>query len=131
MKREYMKPTMNVVELQHQHQLLAGSITDVQTTGLGDGDDFTIDDTPAGDGFWNPQAGRGCDSLASHNEENLGNNKFNFKNKTMNSIIMTKDIKRTYLKPSVEEVKLKQRLVLLAGSDGSGSIVPMDDPEDL
>ena len=29
MKREYMKPTMNVVELQHQHQLLAGSITDV------------------------------------------------------------------------------------------------------
>ena len=42
MKREYMKPTMNVVELQHQHQLLAGSITDVQT----------IDDTPAGDGFW-------------------------------------------------------------------------------
>ena len=49
----------------------------------------------------------------------------------MNSIIMTKDIKRTYLKPSVEEVKLKQRLVLLAGSDGSGSIVPMDDPKDL
>ena len=30
MKREYMKPTMNVVELQHQHQLLAGSITDVR-----------------------------------------------------------------------------------------------------
>ena len=52
MKREYMKPTMKVVELQHQHQLLAGSITGVQTTGLGDGDGFTIDDTPAGDGFW-------------------------------------------------------------------------------
>ena len=52
MKREYMKPTMNVVELQHQHQLLAGSITGVQTTDLGDGDGFTIDDTPAGDGFW-------------------------------------------------------------------------------
>jgi len=33
-------------------QLLAGSITDVQTTDLGDGDGFTIDDTPAGDGFW-------------------------------------------------------------------------------
>jgi hypothetical protein len=52
MKREYLKPTMKVVELQHQHQLLAGSITDVKTTGLGDGDDFTIDDTPAGDDFW-------------------------------------------------------------------------------
>ena len=24
----------------------------------------------------------GCDSPASHNEENLGNNKFNFKNKS-------------------------------------------------
>lgn len=52
MKREYMKPTMEVVELQHQHQLLAGSITGVQTTGLGDDDGFTIEDTPAGDGFW-------------------------------------------------------------------------------
>lgn len=52
MKREYMKPTMKVVELQHQHQLLAESITVVQTIGLDDGDDFAIDDTPAGDGFW-------------------------------------------------------------------------------
>ncbi len=34
MKREYMKPTMKVVELQHQHQLLAESITDLQTTPL-------------------------------------------------------------------------------------------------
>ena len=52
MKREYMKPTMKVVDLQHQHQLLAGSITDLQTTGLDDGDDFIIDDTPADDDFW-------------------------------------------------------------------------------
>ena len=52
MKREYMKPTMKVVELQHQHQLLAGSPLDSVNTGLDDGDDFTIDDTPAGDGFW-------------------------------------------------------------------------------
>ena len=52
MKREYMKPTMKVVELQHQHQLLAESITDLQTTGLGEEDDFEIEDTPAGDGFW-------------------------------------------------------------------------------
>ena len=46
MKREYMKPTMKVVELQHQHQLLAGSITGVQTTGLGEEDDIDISDTP-------------------------------------------------------------------------------------
>jgi len=52
MKREYMKPTMKVVELQHQHQLLAGSPLDSVDTGLGDGDDFTIEDPPAGDGFW-------------------------------------------------------------------------------
>ena len=44
MKREYMKPTMN--------QLLAGSPLDSVDTGLGEEDDFTIDDTPAGDGFW-------------------------------------------------------------------------------
>ena len=52
MKREYMKPTMKVVELQHQHQLLAGSPLDSVDTGLGEEDDFTIDDTPAGNGFW-------------------------------------------------------------------------------
>jgi hypothetical protein len=44
---------MNVVKIQHKCQILAGSnLTSVQTTGLGDGDDFTIDDNPAGDGFW-------------------------------------------------------------------------------
>ena len=43
---------------------------------------------------------------------------------------MTKDIKRTYLKPSVEEVKLQQRQQLLAGS-GQGGFNPMDDPEDI
>ena len=52
MKREYRNPTMKVVELQHLHQLLAGSPLDSVNTGLGDVDDFTIDDTPAGDGFW-------------------------------------------------------------------------------
>ena len=52
MKREYMKPTMKVVELQHQHQLLAGSPLDSVNTGLGEEDDFEIEDTPAGDGFW-------------------------------------------------------------------------------
>ena len=52
MKREYMKPTMKVVELQHQHQLLAGSPLDSVNTGLDEEDYFEIDDTPASDGFW-------------------------------------------------------------------------------
>ena len=52
MKREYMKPTIQVVHLQHQHQLLAGSLTSTSTN-LGEGETLTIDDdTPAGDGFW-------------------------------------------------------------------------------
>ena len=52
MKREYMKPTMKVVELQHQHQLLAGSPLNSVDTGLGEEENFEIEDTPAGDGFW-------------------------------------------------------------------------------
>ena len=51
MKREYMKPTIQVVHLQHQHQLLAGSLTRTSTN-LDKEDDFEIDDTPASDGFW-------------------------------------------------------------------------------
>ena len=46
MKREYMKPTMKVVELQHQHQLLAGSPLDSVDINLDEEDDFEIDDTP-------------------------------------------------------------------------------------
>lgn len=36
-KNEYLKPEMWVVNIQHQHQLLAGSITDVNggDTGIG------------------------------------------------------------------------------------------------
>ena len=51
MKREYMKPTIQVVHLQHQHQLLAGSLTSTSTN-LDKEDDFEIEDTPAGGGFW-------------------------------------------------------------------------------
>ena len=36
-KKEYMKPVMEVIELQHKSQILAGSVTSVTTTGLGDG----------------------------------------------------------------------------------------------
>ena len=40
-KKIYMKPTMNVVKIQHQAHLLAGSITGTNTN-LDDGDGFTI-----------------------------------------------------------------------------------------
>ena len=52
MKKTYLKPTMQVVHLQHQHQLLTGSPLDSVNINLDEEDDFEIDDTPAGDGFW-------------------------------------------------------------------------------
>ena len=36
MKKEYMKPVMEVIELQHKSQILAGSLTSVSSTGLDD-----------------------------------------------------------------------------------------------
>jgi len=35
-KQEYMKPTMTVVEVGMRQQILAGSVTGIQTTGLDD-----------------------------------------------------------------------------------------------
>ena len=52
MKKTYLKPDMQVVQLQHQLQLLAGSGPRSVSTNLGDDDDLDIDDTPAGTGFW-------------------------------------------------------------------------------
>ena len=37
-KKEYQKPAMRVVELQHRSMILAGSVTSVSTTGLDDDD---------------------------------------------------------------------------------------------
>ena len=37
-KKEYMKPVMKVIELQHKSQILVGSVTSVTTTGLDDDD---------------------------------------------------------------------------------------------
>lgn len=51
-KKEYMKPAMRVVLLQHHQQLLAGSLKSVKSTGLGDDDDLDIDDEEVGTGFW-------------------------------------------------------------------------------
>ena len=36
-KKEYQKPVMKVIKLQHKSQILTGSVTSVTTTGLGDG----------------------------------------------------------------------------------------------
>jgi len=44
-KQEYQKLTMQVVRLQHQHQLLAESLTRTSTN-LEPEDDLEIDDTP-------------------------------------------------------------------------------------
>ena len=45
-KKEYQKPVTKVIELQHKSQILAGSVTSVTTTGLGDGlsDDLILPD---------------------------------------------------------------------------------------
>lgn len=45
MKKIYLKPAMQVVHLQHQHQLLAGSLRDTRTN-LDPEDDLEIDNTP-------------------------------------------------------------------------------------
>ena len=39
--------------------------------------------------------------------------------------------KRQYEKPSMKVVLLKQRTMLLAGSNGTGGLDPMGDPTDL
>ena len=39
--------------------------------------------------------------------------------------------KKQYEKPSMEVVMLQQRTMLLAGSNGTGGLDPMGDPEDL
>lgn len=52
MKKQYMKPTMSVVKLQHRNCLLMGSPLDSTNTNLDPEDDIDIGDTPVGDGFW-------------------------------------------------------------------------------
>ena len=39
--------------------------------------------------------------------------------------------KKQYDKPSIKVVLLQQRTMLLAGSNGTGGLDPMGDPEDL
>ena len=41
-KQEYQKPVMEVIELQHKSQILAGSVTSVTTTDLDMGDELVL-----------------------------------------------------------------------------------------
>ncbi len=43
-KKEYMKPAMKVIELQHKSQILAGSVTSLTTSGLDDEDKLILPD---------------------------------------------------------------------------------------
>ena len=44
MKKTYLKPTMQAVLLQHQHQLLAGSLRSIKTNLSEDSEDSEEDD---------------------------------------------------------------------------------------
>lgn len=46
MKKTYLKPDMQIVQLQHLHQLLAGSPLDSVNTNLSEEDDLEIDENP-------------------------------------------------------------------------------------
>ena len=53
-KKEYMKPVMEVIELQHKSQILAGSVTNLTTFGLDDEDDLILpdDEEPKSGDVW-------------------------------------------------------------------------------
>ena len=53
MKKEYMKPAMRVVELQHKTHLLRASQTNsVQTSGLDSGDELEVSQEGGGSNIW-------------------------------------------------------------------------------
>ena len=53
MKKDYIKPAMCVVELQHKTQLLQASQTNrVQTSGLDSGDEIGVSDQGGGSNIW-------------------------------------------------------------------------------
>ena len=53
MKKNYMKPAMCVVELQHKTQLLQASQTNiVQTSGLDSGDKLEVSQEGGGSNIW-------------------------------------------------------------------------------
>ena len=52
MKKEYMKPSMKVIELQHLTQLLQSSVTGLISSGLGVEDELDISDLGGGSSIW-------------------------------------------------------------------------------
>ena len=53
MKKEYMKPAMCVVELQHKTHLLQGSmLTSIKTAGLDSGDELEVSQEGGGSNIW-------------------------------------------------------------------------------
>ena len=51
-KQEYQKPAMEVIELQHKSQILAGSVTSVTTSGLDDDLILPDDEEPKSGNVW-------------------------------------------------------------------------------
>ena len=51
-KQEYQKPVMEVIELQHKSQILAGSVTSVKTTGLDDDLILPANEEPKSGNVW-------------------------------------------------------------------------------
>ena len=53
MKKEYMKPAMRVVELQHKtHLLQASQTSSISPTGLGSGDELGVSQEGGGSNIW-------------------------------------------------------------------------------
>ena len=51
-KQEYQKPVMEVIDLQHKSQILAGSVTSVKTTGLDDDLILPANEEPKSGNVW-------------------------------------------------------------------------------
>ena len=56
-KKEFLKPAMTVTEIGLNALIMAGSVNNVWTTGLGDDEELTQDDTPGNS--WDDAMSRG------------------------------------------------------------------------
>lgn len=53
MKKNYMKPAMCVVELQHKtHLLIVSETSSISSTGLGSGEEIGVSDQGGGSNIW-------------------------------------------------------------------------------
>ena len=51
-KQEYQKPKMEVLTLQHQTQLMAGSLNSVSASGLDSAESLDYDENTSGSNVW-------------------------------------------------------------------------------